>query len=348
MAGRLVQAVRHVRPPVVGKLRKRLAWLALAIFGPIILGLGWVLWAGSSQIIAPGPLPLGDYQQQALAEPALTIERHVTTGGDVPYLAVAPNGTIPGERGKTLREQLTTNGFQLSIHGETHGTIVLLHGRRGRKESLLRVAERFTAIGFRCLIPDLPAHGESPMAHVAYGASTLEKTLPSTLITHARQTLGWPNADEPIGLWGMSMGGALATAAAASSPDEWKALMILCSFDDLNSVLSDKLDQLAGPLAPALQHALQSLVHRRSGLAIEEVKPNHWAALLPPQLPVFVAHGDADSLIHHARGQTLFDAFPGRDKKWLTVTDAGHHNILITDQPVYASMGSWLLQRMRQ
>lgn len=45
----------------------------------------------------------------------------------------------------------------------------------------------------------------------------MEKALPSTMITNARQTLGWPSADAPIGLWGMSMGGAMATAAAAAS-----------------------------------------------------------------------------------------------------------------------------------
>ena len=83
--------------------------------------------------------------------------------------------------------------------------------------------------------------------------------------------------------------------------------MVVCSFD----VLSDKLNTLAGPLAPTVQHALQPLVHHQSGPSIQAVKPNDWAALVPPQLPVFVAHGDADSLINHARGQSLFHAFPG-------------------------------------
>ncbi|MCH1505259.1 MAG: hypothetical protein L7V86_16875 [Verrucomicrobiales bacterium] len=39
--------------------------------------------------------------------------------------------------------------------------------------------------------------------------------------------------------------------------------------------------------------------------------------------------------------------FQGEDKQWLTVTGAAHHNILITDQPIYASMEAWLPQRMR-
>lgn len=291
------------------KLHKRLAWLVGATFGPIILGIGLILWAGSSQIIAPGSLPIGDYQQKALAEPALTIQRDVTFDGTVPCPAVTPNGYIPGKRGNSICNRLIESDISFLEYGHTQSILILLHGRYRRKESLLRVAERFTAIGFRCPIPDLPTHGESPIAHVAYGASSMEKALPSAMITNARQTLGWPSADEPIGLWSMSMGGAMATAAA--SPAEWKALMVVCSFDDLDGVLSDKLNKLAGPLAPTVQNAFQSLVHHRSGLSIQAVKPNDWSALVSPQLPVFVAHGNADSLINHTRGQSLFHAFPG-------------------------------------
>jgi|GEM_PF-2010585 hypothetical protein len=82
--------------------------------------------------------------------------------------------------------------------------------------------------------------------------------------------------------------------------------MVVCSLD----VLSDKLNTLAGPLAPTVQHALQPLGHHRSGLSIQSVKPNDWAASVPTQLRAFVAYGDADSLINHARGQSLFHAFP--------------------------------------
>jgi|GEM_PF-3411362 len=37
--------------------------------------------------------------------------------------------------------------------------MLILHGRSGMKEDYLAVAERYRAIGFRCLIPDLPGHG---------------------------------------------------------------------------------------------------------------------------------------------------------------------------------------------
>ncbi|MDF1789493.1 MAG: hypothetical protein P1U82_26765 [Verrucomicrobiales bacterium] len=86
-----------------------MAWLAGAMFGPLIFGIGLRLWAGSSQIIAPGSLLIGDYQQKALAEPALIIQRHVTFDGTVPYLAVTPNGYIPIKGGNSIYNQLIEN-----------------------------------------------------------------------------------------------------------------------------------------------------------------------------------------------------------------------------------------------
>ena len=67
----------------------------------------------------------------------------------------------PTPRQRQLRAQLRTRGLALPVYGNVHGTLILLHARKGRKEDLLPVAERFAAAGFRCLIPDLPAHGES-------------------------------------------------------------------------------------------------------------------------------------------------------------------------------------------
>lgn len=54
-------------------------------------------------------------------------------------------------------------------------------------------------------------------------------------------------------------------------------------------------------------------------------------------------HGDKDEVIDMSQGKQLYNSFASTDKTWLTVTNAGHHNILITDAPVYATMADWLL-----
>lgn len=302
------------------------------------MGIAWLLWSASTQIIAPDTVPLGDYQRAALEEPALHIVNLTALDGEVPFLAVSPRQENPSKRGRTLRDQLIEQQIDLVAYGETQATLVLLHGRRGRKESLLRVAERFTAIGFRCLIPDLPAHGESRRDQLNYGSSSFEGKLAHEVVEASRESLGWPQANEALGLWGMSMGGAFATAAAAQPEDSWDALMIVCSFDQLDGVLSDKLGPLAGPV--------EALVKLRSGFDMADAAPVTWAAKCS-RIPVFMAHGDQDPLIDLSRGEKLFRAFPHTDKAWLTVTGANHHNILITDQPVFAAMGQWLLENCK-
>ncbi len=122
--------------------------------------------------------------------------------------------------------------------GEAFSNLVLLHGRNGRKEDLLPVAERFCAVGFRCVIPDLPAHGESPLKTVRFGNSDFEASLPGTVLEEAKERFHFP--DEPAGLWGMSMGGAFARAASLPAAP-WKALVVVCSFDSLDSVVGQKV-----------------------------------------------------------------------------------------------------------
>ncbi|MFT5189952.1 MAG: dienelactone hydrolase [Verrucomicrobiales bacterium] len=315
-------------------------WLILAILGPIMGGFTAILWKGSSEIISPTRMPLSKHQKEALSEPSLHIQNAIALDGKVPYLIISPvQNAEPSERGRKIRNDLTHEGLQLRPYGETQGLLVLLHGRRGRKEGMIRVAERFAAAGFRCLVPDLPAHGESPLQTVAYGSSPFEKSLPLSLVKEAQQTFDWP-LDEPLGLWGMSMGGAFATAALANATD-WNAAIIVSSFDNLDGVISHKLRRLAGPMTKTMNGVVKAIVLRRSGLVIDQVDSTLFAN--QSTTPVFCLHGDRDPFIESSRGKNLFNHFSIDDKQWLDVKDGDHNNVLITAQPVYAPMCSWFL-----
>lgn len=59
---------------------------------------------------------------------------------------------------------------------------------------------------------------------------------------------------------------------------------------------------------------------------------------------VMIVHGDADNSVPTRAGKELFAAFrEGNGKRWLSVPGAGHNNVLVTDYPLYAEMGAWLL-----
>ena len=101
--------------------------------------------------------------------------------------------------------------------------MVLVHGRTGRKEDYLLIAERLSAVGFRCLLPDMPAHGEHPGIHATFGIR--EADIPARALKESAELLKFNPV--PAGLMGMSMGGAVSMHAAAEPDQPWKALVIL-------------------------------------------------------------------------------------------------------------------------
>jgi len=121
------------------------------------------------------------------------------------------------------------------------GTIVLLHGRRGRKEDMLVVAERFVAAGFRCVLLDLPALGDIPLVHNNFGSSLFEQQLPQRVLQDLRKHFQLP--EEPAILWELSMGGAFAISAMKNTPDYWSAIIITSSFTSLPEVLENLTSQ---------------------------------------------------------------------------------------------------------
>ena len=269
----------------------------------------------------------------------LSIKSHGCLEGLVPCLLVEPDGIAgAGKRGKILRQQLTAKGVELPAYGQVRGIIVLLHGRNGRKEDLLPVAERFVAAGFRCVLIDLPAHGDSPIESMSFGSSEFERKMPRRVLLEIKSQYGLP--DEPAVLWGLSMGGAFAVNAASEPNSDWNAMMVVSSFASLESVLESQVSQQWRPLFPALLSILDIERRLHSQPVINSIQPK--AITHKITLPSLIVHGDQDHFVSAQQGQELYQSIVSKDKKWLTVKGAGHHNVLRTAMPLYAEMNEWL------
>lgn len=152
------------------------------------------------------------------AEHGLIIKSFIASDG-TPCLVCTPTRNLE-QRGIVIRQQLTARGISLESSGKIMGTLVLIHGRKGRKEDYLAIAERFCAVGFRCVIPDMPAHGDNPATIATYGIR--EAGIPTRVLTEASKQFSFE--PQPVGLLGMSMGGAVAIYAADQPVAPWKAL----------------------------------------------------------------------------------------------------------------------------
>lgn len=327
-------------------MRRLIPWMAGTLV-LALLGIGAVVWTASTELIAPARRALQDYHKEWLERPyehGMRIRRFDAIDGQVPCLLAEPNEAAGlSKRGETVRRQLEERDVVLAPFGKAFANLVLLHGRNGRKEDLLPVAERFCAVGFRCVIPDMPTQGESQQSILTFGLSDFEASLPSGVLEDAVAQFGIPL--ENAGLWGMSMGGAFLARAASLPEARWKALVVVCSFDTLDAVVERKAASYVGPVAPLFTRIVAETCMVRGGANPAQVQPARWAAQITT--PVFVAHGDEDELILPEQGRRLYEAYGSPDKVWMLVKGGSHDRILVTEHPLYADMSAWFLKYLR-
>lgn len=284
-----------------------------------------------------------DYHREFLSIPSahgFTLD-HFTTKDGTPSLVCTPDpsGNL-GERGTKIRQQLSARGLKLEPAGTVKGTLLLIHGRRGRKEDYLPIAERLCAAGFRCVIPDMPAHGDHPASIATYGIR--EATLPARVLTEAAARFNFE--PQPAGLLGMSMGGSVAVHAASLPDAPWKTLVILSSFDSFPTVIEGQANRHIGSaLGPLWAKATDYVYHWKSGISIRDIQPHLHATSI--HIPTLIAHGTSDRVIDITSGRRLFEALPASTaKRWIEIPGADHDNALITAYPIYADIAEWMLK----
>ncbi len=325
------------------RIRSVIMVLALLLLF-IAAGLTW--WAGS-ELASPTRRPLQDYHEEFLnhvAEHGMVLEKFTLSDGTPCLMCMPePEGKL-GARGRTIREQFASKGLPLPPAGEVHGTLVLAHGRKGRKEDYLPIAERLCAVGFRCLLPDMPAHGDHPATLIYYGVK--ESGLPALVLKEAAEKFGFK--PQPAGLLGMSMGGSVAMHSAGQPDAPWNALAIISSFHAFQPAMEIQATKMAGSLLGKPWAAAAGWVYEwKTGMPLSAIQPHEYAARV--KVPTLILHGTDDKIVPIESGRQLFAALPANiEKQWVEIPTADHHNVLITEFPVYATIAEWMLKWVKQ
>ncbi len=178
------------------------------------------------------------------------------------------------------------------------GTVVLLHGIRGDKSSLLGFGRRFTDAGYRAVMPDLRGHGSSSGDFLTYGI------VESKDISQLLDAIASRYGETRFVLFGYSYGGAVAIQAGARDP-RVEAVITVSTFSSLRRVVSDyktRFFPTLDPVIPAtwLQARLDD-AGRRARFDPDAADPARAAAAL--HVPLLVIHGTSDTQIppDHAR-----------------------------------------------
>ena len=313
------------------------------IYSIIILIPIYIFFYAQELILSPTKKPLEPYHQMRLDTPQkynMNISSYFTKKEYIPYLFVTLNNTQPlSKKATKLRQEI--NDINATINfSNNNSTILMLHGKNGRKEDLLPIAQRYVALGFDCILVDIPAHGDSRQKRLYYGTKDYEKKYVDSVLD---DIVKYHKIDKnKLLLWGYSLGGVFAIESAYHSKYNFKGMVLVSTFDLLEGVLEDKSklilgDFLGEKIYKLLDFSLDKFYDSDISMA------NSLTLAKDIKIPIFLAHGEKDQLISINRGKKLFNQFSSPYKQLSIDITATHQTIFITKKKFYAKSGLFLL-----
>lgn len=256
-------------------------------------------------------------------------------------LALAPEAL--GLRAETVRfratDGVTLEGWKVPAD-PAQPWIILCHGLGSNRSDLLDIAAGLHARGFNVLLFDFRGHGGSGGRVTSFGW-TERRDLEGALAFLGRQ------ADvpaSPCGVYGISMGGAVALMVAAED-DRLSAVAVDSPYTDLEDSLGRHLELLYRlPAFPAL--AMVAATYRlRFGVWPKVVSPLGAAGRLSGRR-LLVIQGGADVRIPVTGAQALAAAAGESGSLWV-VEGAGHLEGFGMNPPAYVERLGGFFGRMR-
>ena len=208
--------------------------------------------------------------------------------------------------------------FVHANHPKAKATILLLHGIGSCKEEYLPLAKDLADRGYNTALFDQRAHGKSGGKYCTYG--WYEKMDVSKII----DTIQPIDAQCPIGVFGCSLGGAIALQSLAYDK-RIRFGVIESTFNTLENVVAQYgYNMMYLKNTWITRHILQKSA-KIANFNPFEVQPRESCKQITQ--PIFMAHGDIDENIPIAFGRDNFKALASQDKQFIEVHGAGHFNV---------------------
>ena len=266
-----------------------------------------------------------------------------------PYAITQPpkiNGSITPEKLGLKSEALnlkTKDNVELSgywIKSELDapkGVIILLHGIGGCKEHFLGLANELSKKGIESIIFDGRAHGKSGGEFCTYGFK--EKKDIAQIVDKIKKQ----QPTLPIGIWGNSLGGAIAIQALEFD-ERIKFGIIESTFTDLHQIVFDYKKRILKGIG--IKHLSDFALERAGEIAdFEPQKIKPIESVKNIEQSIFIAHGDSDKNISFKYGQQLFDNLKTKDKQFVLIKGGGHFDLFEKGGSEYKSKMMDFIQR---
>jgi len=226
--------------------------------------------------------------------------------GDVPEHPPCVAVSFPSESGAELK-----GWFARREDGE--GGVVLMHGVRADRTSMLDRARFLYDAGYSVLLFDFQAHGESSGDMITFGA--LEFLDARAAVEYLRAKV----PGKPIAVIGSSLGGAACLLGA--KPVDVDALVLEAVYPDIRQAVENRLRIALGWAGPCLTPLLTMQFKPRAGIDLDDLRPV--ASIADVKAPIFIIGGELDQRTTLAESQRLFDAAPEPKELWV-VAGARH------------------------
>ncbi len=177
--------------------------------------------------------------------------------------------------------------------------------------------------GYATVMIDLQAHGQSQGEAITVGY--LEQHDVRAAVEYARRA----HPAEPIGVIGVSLGGA---AALLASPLDVNALVLESVYPTIHDAIHNRVAERLGPLASIPTSLLLIQLQYRLGIPPADLRPIDRISDI--ECPVYVVSGAEDRHTTEAETRAMFAAAPEPKQLWL-VQGATHVDLLRADPIQY-------------
>ncbi|MAX71056.1 MAG: hypothetical protein CMC76_08140 [Flavobacteriaceae bacterium] len=198
------------------------------------------------------------------------------------------------------------------------GTLILLHGIRSSKDHFLELSTFLSKNGYNSVALDLRAHGESEGQFCTFGVK--EKKDVKALMDYLIK-----NEDiEDIGIWGQSLGGAVALQALGYD-NRIKFGIIESTFTDYKTIVNDYFHLNTGFSFAPFSNYLANRAASIAGFDPNDAKPIKYCSNITQ--PILIVHGNKDDRINIKYGKQNFSKIKSSDKIFKEIESANHLNV---------------------
>ncbi len=202
---------------------------------------------------------------------------------------------------------------------EARGIVVLCHGMMKTRADMLGWAEALWEHGFALLLFDFRGYGRSADELCSAGYKEVQDLLGALDYVGKRSELD----GLPIGVFGFSMGGAVAIMTAADDL-RIQAVATLGAFASLDRAVWQRCKRHFGPFGPIAKWAMTNIgfVKRWYPVEFSRVAPINAVTRITPR-PLLLLHGAKDKIVNLADARDLYGA-AGYPKELRILTESQH------------------------